>query len=169
MAAGVLIKQCVEEHQPGLVDWGFFRNECNLAEHRSAVIHGEHLFQNFLALLCVAVNDSSVLEINGKVVDDLSGPAERFGGNEAAFAFAAHRAGENFLGRHIRNVEGIVHMVDITSAAPFCARDQFNGKISAVFAGVVQFMERLLIQPVGFLGHAVTVCLPDFFYIFAFF
>ena len=75
VAACVLIEQRVEEHQPGLVDRGFFRNECNLAEHRSAVIHGEHFFQNFLALLCVAVNDSSVLEINGKVVDNLAGPA----------------------------------------------------------------------------------------------
>lgn len=91
MTACVLIEQCVEEHQTGLVDRGLLRNECNLAEHRSAVIHGEHFFQNFLALLCVAVNDSSVFKINSKVVDNLSGPAERFGGNKAAFAFAAHR------------------------------------------------------------------------------
>ena len=72
-------------------------------------------------------------------------------------------------GQPCRDIEGIVHMVDIASAAPLCARNQFNCEIGAVFAGIMQFAERLFIQPVGFLGHAVTVCLPDFLDIFAFF
>ena len=60
-------------------------------------------------------------------------------------------------------------MVDITGTAPFCAWNQLNGEIRTVFAGVMQLVECLLIQPAGFLGHEVAVCLPDLFCIFAVF
>ena len=46
-----------------------------LAEHRGALIHREHFLQNLFALFCVAVDNLSVLKINGKVVDNLAGPA----------------------------------------------------------------------------------------------
>ena len=75
MAACVLVEQSVKEHQSGLVDRGLLRNECNLAEHRGALIHREHFLQNLFALFCVAVDNLSVLKINGKVVDNLAGPA----------------------------------------------------------------------------------------------
>ena len=75
VTACVFIEKGIKEHQPGLVNRRFFRNECNLAEHCSTGVHGEHFFQNLFALLCVAVNDFSILEIDGKVVDDLSRPA----------------------------------------------------------------------------------------------
>ena len=75
VAACVLVEQSVKEHQSGLVDRGLLRDECNLAEHRGALIHREHFFQNLFALFCVAVDNLSVLKINGKVVDNLAGPA----------------------------------------------------------------------------------------------
>ena len=41
-------------------------------------------------------------------------------------------------------------MVDITGTAPFCARNQLNGEIRTVFAGVMQLVECLLIQQLAF-------------------
>ena len=68
MAAGILIKKGVEEHETGLVDGGFLGNQCNLAQHGSTLVHGEHFLQDFFTFFCVTVHDSSVFEINGKVV-----------------------------------------------------------------------------------------------------
>ena len=75
VAAGILIKKGVEEHETGLVDGGFLGNQCNLAQHGSTLVHGEHFLQDFFSFFCVTVHDSSVFEINGKVVDNLTGTA----------------------------------------------------------------------------------------------
>ena len=61
VAAGILIKKGVEEHETGLVDGGFLGNQCNLAQHGSTLVHGEHFLQDFFSFFCVTVHDSSVL------------------------------------------------------------------------------------------------------------
>ena len=60
-------------------------------------------------------------------------------------------------------------MVDVTCAAPFGARNQLYGKVCTVAAGVMKRFEVLLGEPVGLLGHAVVVCLPDLLGILAVF
>ena len=57
----------------------------------------------------------------------------------------------------------------MSPALCFGTRNQLYGKVCTVAAGVMKRFEVLLGEPVGLLGHAVVVCLPDLLGILAVF
>ena len=91
VAAGILIKQCLIKQESALIHGAFFGHQGHLAQHGCAFIHMNHLFQQLLPLSGLAGNSPSVLKGDGKVLNQLAVPGQRFHRDQRSLALSGCR------------------------------------------------------------------------------
>ena len=147
MAGGVLVEQGLVEQQAAPADGRIVGHQRALAQIAAALVHGDHLGEQGLVLLCVPLHRLALLKTDPEILDQLALIAQGLGGVDDALRLSLHGGGEALLRGHV-GVEG--HAADgiLAAAAEPALRDQTHGEVRAVGAGVAELFNAHGVEPV---------------------
>ena len=159
VAACVLVKECVVEQQPRLIDRALPRHERALAEIGRALVHGDELFQQLLVFLRVHLHGLAVLEADGEVFDQLAVVAQGLRGIDDALGLTAFGTDEALLGGQVRIEERTADGV-LAAAAEMRFGDHADAQVGAVGGVILQRLDAEAVQVIAAGLEIVVVILP---------
>ena len=132
VTGGVLVKQRVVEHDAAVADGAVVGYERTLAEHRCALVHGDHGAQSVLILLGVYLDHLAAFKADGEVFDHNATVGERTGGVDDTLCVASHGACEDLLAGDVRVVGYAAAQGILRTGKEERLRDETDGEVRAV-------------------------------------
>ena len=158
VARRVLVEERVQERQARAADARVAVDECDLAEHRRAVVRAKLLTHHVRARRRVCLDCAAALETDLEVAHDRAGECERLRRADGSLGAAIVRTREDLLGRHVRHVAAPVDRL-LERRAPLRAGNQADRQVRAR-AAEPEAVEATIVQDPRALDQLLDVVPP---------